>query len=241
MTKAKTTGKGTEKKRAARTAKRETARPGETERLKKIEYNCPHCGGKMNKWQVPPFNFSDGLGWGTDHLYICFNDECQFFTGSWGHMEEEFGQDVGYRCMCHPDSGEYMAIPAGSVDAMKGNIIDEIQEAKDEESIERRREAMARLTDAFMAKDVEPILEVLRNEEEWPSVRMKAVQMLGDLKDLSAIDALMNIEPGHETIKKEMEKTIGKIHRANFTRECPYCAEIIKQRAKICKHCGKEL
>ncbi|RPI36371.1 MAG: zinc ribbon domain-containing protein, partial [Nitrospiraceae bacterium] len=30
-------------------------------------------------------------------------------------------------------------------------------------------------------------------------------------------------------------------HKKNFTMECPYCAEIIKIRAKICKHCGKEL
>jgi hypothetical protein len=25
-----------------------------------------------------------------------------------------------------------------------------------------------------------------------------------------------------------------------YTKECPYCAEIIKENAHICKHCGKE-
>ncbi|MCI5120103.1 MAG: zinc ribbon domain-containing protein, partial [Candidatus Electrothrix sp. AUS4] len=27
----------------------------------------------------------------------------------------------------------------------------------------------------------------------------------------------------------------------HFLRECPYCAELIKARAKVCKHCSKEL
>ncbi|MBW1822651.1 MAG: zinc ribbon domain-containing protein, partial [Deltaproteobacteria bacterium] len=26
-----------------------------------------------------------------------------------------------------------------------------------------------------------------------------------------------------------------------FTKECPFCAEIIKKKAKICKHCQKEV
>ncbi|MCK5418660.1 MAG: zinc ribbon domain-containing protein, partial [Desulfobacterales bacterium] len=34
---------------------------------------------------------------------------------------------------------------------------------------------------------------------------------------------------------------VSKIHQRYFTRECPFCAEIIKKRAKICKHCQKEV
>ena len=37
------------------------------------------------------------------------------------------------------------------------------------------------------------------------------------------------------------DNAISKIHTRNFTRECPFCAEIIKKRAKVCKHCGKEV
>jgi len=238
---AKTAGKAPARSAAKKTADRSTVRPGEGETPKPKTFICPHCNRKMNKWQVPPFQFSDGLGWGTDHLYICFNDQCGFFTRSWGHMEEVYGQEMGYRCMCHPDSGEFMAIPAGSVDAMKGNIIDEIQEAKDAAALERRKLSMGRLTDAYMAKSLEGILAVLVEETEWPSVQLKAVQMIGDMKDLRAIEPLMNIQPANEVIREAMKKAVRQIHEANYTRECPHCAEIIKQRAKICKHCGLEV
>jgi hypothetical protein len=38
-----------------------------------------------------------------------------------------------------------------------------------------------------------------------------------------------------------VDASIKKIHERNFTRECPFCAEIIKQRAKVCKHCNREV
>ncbi|RLC31553.1 MAG: zinc ribbon domain-containing protein, partial [Deltaproteobacteria bacterium] len=31
------------------------------------------------------------------------------------------------------------------------------------------------------------------------------------------------------------------IHDRHFTRECPFCAEIIKKRAKLCKHCNQDV
>ena len=43
---------------------------------------CPYCGAEMMIWEVPPFSFSDGLGWGTPYLFICFNDECSFKGGT---------------------------------------------------------------------------------------------------------------------------------------------------------------
>ncbi|MBI5142648.1 MAG: zinc ribbon domain-containing protein [Nitrospirae bacterium] len=217
------------------------AGPDNSKKAARKEYICPYCNKKMNKWQVPPFNFSDGLGWCSDHLYICFNDECGFFKRSWDHMDEQFGHSMGYRAMIHPDSNECMAVPVGSVDAMKGNILDEIQEAKDEASLELRRLAMARLTDAFIARDTGPIMEILRSSEEWPSVRLKAAQMLGDIGDPKSLDALHAVEPGHDAIGKAIADAIKKIHETHFTKECPYCAEVIKARAVVCKHCGKEL
>jgi len=34
---------------------------------------------------------------------------------------------------------------------------------------------------------------------------------------------------------------VSKIHTRFFTRECPFCAEVIKKRANVCKHCGKDV
>ena len=43
------------------------------------------------------------------------------------------------------------------------------------------------------------------------------------------------------TNQEQVDAAVSKIHERFFTRECPFCAEIIKQRAKICKHCQKEV
>jgi hypothetical protein len=35
---------------------------------------------------------------------------------------------------------------------------------------------------------------------------------------------------------------LGPDYKAeNETMKCPFCAELVKREAKICKHCGKEL
>ncbi|MEZ4603169.1 MAG: hypothetical protein R2861_07125 [Desulfobacterales bacterium] len=41
---------------------------------------CPNCNKEMDLWEAPPVTFSDGLGWGTPYLYVCFNDECPMYV-----------------------------------------------------------------------------------------------------------------------------------------------------------------
>jgi predicted RNA-binding Zn-ribbon protein involved in translation (DUF1610 family) len=202
---------------------------------------CPHCGQKLNKWSTPSFNFSDGLGWCTPFLYVCFNDECSFFRNSWKQMNEVYGQEMGYRFMLHPDSGESSSIPVGNRNAMKGDIIDEIKEAQEAADLEGRKKAFQMLTDYFISKDVDAILAMLMDEDGYGSVRLKAAEHLGEIGELSAVDRMTNYKFSHEAIQKKADEAIAKIHKKNFTMECPYCAEIIKARAKVCKHCGKEL
>ena len=38
----------------------------------------------------------------------------RFFRNSWKQMSEVYGQEMGYRYMLHPDSGESSSIPVGN-------------------------------------------------------------------------------------------------------------------------------
>jgi ribosomal protein L37AE/L43A len=65
--------------------------------------------------------------------------------------------------------------------------------------------------------------------------------MIGDIGELEAIEPIVHLQFGNELLQKTVDEAIKKIHKRFFTRECPFCAEIITGRAKICKHCGKEV
>ena len=72
-------------------------------------------------------------------------------------------------------------------------------------------------------------------------VRQKAAEMIGDIGEVEAIEPLRNVKFGNALVQKEVAAAISKIHARHFTRECPFCAEVIKKRANVCKHCGKEV
>ena len=42
-------------------------------------------------------------------------------------------------------------------------------------------------------------------------------------------------------MKAKAEAGIDLIHKKHYTKECPFCAETIKARAVVCKHCGKDV
>ena len=87
--------------------------------------DCPHCGEEMTLWEVPPINFGDGLGWGTPYLYVCFNDDCDFYKEGWNWMEKQFGQHASYRFMINPSSGASSQIPVWSDKATREMIVEE--------------------------------------------------------------------------------------------------------------------
>lgn len=86
---------------------------------------CPYCGHKMSKMEPPTFNLSDGLGWCTPFLYVCFNDECSFYINGWEHIKVNYGKTASYRCMIYPDSGNKDAICVYTPDGLKGQILED--------------------------------------------------------------------------------------------------------------------
>jgi hypothetical protein len=65
--------------------------------------------------------------------------------------------------------------------------------------------------------------------------------MIGELGGIEVIEPIRNRSFENELIRERIEKSIGMIHERNYTKECPFCAEIIKARAVVCKYCKKDL
>ena len=202
---------------------------------------CPHCGAEMTIWEVPPFSFSDGLGWGTPYLFICFNDECSLYVQGWENMEENYSQCASYRCMNYPGTKQFECIPVFSPKGGTGQIIDEEILAEQEILKERTKKGFSILTDAYLAKDHVTVVRMLLDAVQPQRVRLKAAEMIGDIGVIEAIEPIKSAKFGNEIVQKKVDESVKKIHERYFTRECPFCAEIIKKRAKICKHCGQDV
>ena len=202
---------------------------------------CPYCSEEMSLWEVPPVNVGDGLGWGTPYLYICFNDNCSCYQQGWDHMKETYAQSASYRSMNYPGTETFEIIPVFSSMGGRGQVIDDQVLAEQEALKEAIKKGFSILADCYVNKDGPQVLRMLLDVTEPMRVRTKAAEMIGDIGELEAVEPIRNVNFGNQILQKRIDEAITKIHKRFFTRECPYCAEIIKKRAKICKHCQKEV
>ncbi len=198
---------------------------------------CPHCNHGMDLWEVPPLSFSDGLGWGVPFLYVCFNDDCPLFKQGWDDIMEQVGQKSSFRCMNYPGTETFELLPVFSSFGGSGQIVTDETEARKKAQEEAIKSGFSILADCYVHKDLVQILKMTLDGEEPVRVRIKAAEMLGDLADTEAIDPLRNSKFANPKLQDEVILAIAKIHERCFTRECPFCAEIIKKQANICKHC----
>ena len=202
---------------------------------------CPHCNLEMKIWEVPPMTFSDGLGWGVPYLFLCFNDDCPLYKNGWDHMKETYAHVASYRCMNYPGTEQFELMPVFSPMGAQGQIIDDQALAAEEALKESMKKGFAILADCYVSKDGPAVLRMVLDPTEPARVRVKAAEMLGDIGEVDAIEPLRNLKVGNQILQEKLEKAISNIHKRSFTRECPFCAEIIKSRAKVCKHCGQEV
>ncbi len=202
---------------------------------------CPHCHQEMHLWEVPPIAFSDGLGWDSPYLYVCFNDECPMYVSGWDHLMENYAHRASYRCIKSPRGDNFEAMPVFSPMGAQGQIIDDEVMAQEEAIREAIKKGFCILAECYSSKNDVSVVQMLMDPTQPSRVRIKAAEIVGDIAPVDAIDLIAAHRFGNDLLQNEVDSAIAKIHQRHGTRECPFCAEIIKDRAKVCKHCGKEV
>jgi len=202
---------------------------------------CPHCDVEMSLYEVPSMTFSDGLGWGTPYLFLCFNDECTLYTQGWDHLKENYAHTASYRCMNYPGTEQFELMPVFSPMGATGQIIDNEAMAAKEALKESIKIGFSILAECYVSKNAPEALRILLDPTEPMRVRVKAAEIVGDIAETDAIEPLRNLKVGNQLLEEALQKAVSHIHERFFTRECPFCAEIIKKRAKICKHCSQDV
>src|SRR6056297_983919 len=189
---------------------------------------CPHCGQEMTIWEIPPVAVGDGLGWDSPYMYVCFNDQCPLFTEGWDNLWENYAQRASYRCIKSPHGDNFEIMPVFSSMGGQGQIIDEDIVAAQEALKESIKKGFSILAECYVSGDSVTCVQILLDPSEPARVRMKAAEMTGDIAGIEALDVLNNRRFGNELLQAKTNEAIAKIHERHFTRECPFCAEIIK-------------
>ena len=210
-------------------------------KMLEMKLTCPHCNTELTLCHAPPVHIGDGLGWGSEYLFVCLNDECSLFVDGWEYIENQYGHVGSYRYMRLPDSNEsYNMMVAGKA-AFTGSIVDIEAIKKQDKRFQEEIKAVADLDTCVEKKNLAPVLYLLLDDHANLSDRKRAADLLVDLNDISCIEPLRNHDYKNSHLAQDINMAIISILKANFLKECPYCAELVKARSTVCKHCQKEL
>ncbi len=205
------------------------------------EHYCPHCNTRLSCCSTPPIHVGDGLGWGSEAFFVCLNDDCPLFVNGWKHIEETYGKSSSYRYMQLPGEKKGTPMMVASKIAFTGSILDPEELKKTNTRYQKEQKALEDLKTCVEDKNLEPVIYLITDEDANLVGRKKACNLLEELNDFACIDPIRNHHFRHTEIGQYASLAIGKILKNNFKKECPFCAEIIKSQAKICKYCNKEL
>ena len=205
------------------------------------KHYCPHCSGDLVLCFAPAVHVGDGLGWGSEYLFICLNDTCPLFVKGWDYIANQYGHVGSYRYMEIPNSKETYTMMVAGKDAFTGSIVDiEALKLQNDRYIEQQK-ALASMETAVADNNLQPVLAIILDESAKVDDRKRAIEMLVALSDLSCLDPLRNHTFRDEHLAMEVNLALKKVLAANFVKECPFCSELVKAQAKVCKHCSREL
>lgn len=203
--------------------------------------NCPHCKQTLSLCEAPPIHVGDGLGWGSDVLFICLNDSCSLFINGWDKIEAQYGHHASYRYMELPGSPEGNCMMVGNADAFKACIIDK-EDLKNQNARYRRQKEATKLLESCVAENnIKPVMTLLLDEMASKTVRVTALGYLKELNDLACVDPLRNHKFRDPAFEQQVNQAITELLNNNFKKECPHCLEIVKAQAKKCMHCKENL
>ena len=156
-------------------------------------------------------------------------------------LEETMEAPASYRCYNEPGQKNFEYMPVFSPVGAQGGILDDEVLIREEARKELMKKTFSVMTDYYISKDWDEILKICLNPEIPAKARLKAAQMVRELGGVEAIEHLLNHKFPTPVLQAGVQKAIDQLHERHYTRECPYCAEIIKKRAAVCKHCNKEV
>ena len=125
--------------------------------------------------------------------------------------------------------------------AFTGSVVDVEAIKKQNARYQQEKKAVAALDSCVEEKNLEPVLFLILDEAANIQDRKKAASLLIPLNDLDCIEPLRNHSFKDTSLEQEIKMAISAILTKHFQKECPYCFELIKARATVCKHCQKEL
>jgi hypothetical protein len=202
---------------------------------------CPHCKETLSLCEAPPIHVGDGLGWGSDVLFICLNDGCSLFLNGWDKIEAQYGHHASYRYMELPGSPEGNCMMVGNSDAFKGCLINKEELRNQNVRYRQEKEAIKQLESCVAENNIKPVMTLLLDEGARKSVRVNTIGYLAELNDLACVDPLRNHKFRDPAIEQKVNQAITELLKVNFKKECPHCLEIVKAQAKKCMHCKEDL
>jgi len=204
-------------------------------------HTCPNCNARMSACEAPPVHVGDGLGWGSEILFICLNDDCPTFTGGWKKVDVNYGHKGTFRNMQLPGSTEQNVMMVASKDAFTGSIIDPELIRQQNERFQKEKAALEALDSCVEKNDISPVMTLILDEAATPDNRQRAIRLLKEFNDLSCIDPIRNHSFKKSELEQECNMVISQLLKDNFKKECPLCAELIKAQAMKCLHCKADL